>query len=449
MSRATFETSLHKHGLVVVPITESRALRGAAGMRPPTHVVRPLSVEDVQHVQRTAQAEGVTLWVTPNARGNGLLAPADAAPVLVDLSGMRRVLAVDQASAYALVEPGVSFRDLADALRVQDAPFWLDSGRSDLDSIVGSIWDRAFGYTAYGDHLMMQCGLEVVTPDGTQVRTGMGSFPNGDCWQLFKYGFGPYVDGSFTQSGLGIPTKIGLWISPEPPAYLPFALRIDDDPSLVAAVEVVRDLRINMVVPNTVVVIDRDSERRLLGGDAAAWNIYGALYGLPNNVELLWGMLSGVTASLGNVRLEGLTTDSARAALMRGQGLAEWAEETTSLGARYLRIVFALPIEGEQALHFATRTRALANAAGCGVVIEQGTSWRALLGEVLLTFAAGEVERALACGNTLIREWAQQGIGVVRADPVFRAAAASTYSDSGFNRLQDMLHQALGARAAV
>jgi 4-cresol dehydrogenase (hydroxylating) len=134
---------------------------------------------------------------------------------------------------------------------------------------------------------------------------------------------------------------------------------------------------------------------------------------------------------------------------MRGQGLAKWADESTSLGTRYLRLVFALPIEGGQALHFATRTRALAEAAGCGVAIEQGTSWRALLGEVLLTFADGEIERAIACGKRLIHEWATEGIGVVRADPVFRAAAASTYSDSGFNRLQDMLHQALGARAAV
>jgi 4-cresol dehydrogenase (hydroxylating) len=449
MSLTTFEANLDKHGLALVPLTDKRALRGAASLRLPTHVVRPLTVEDVQHVQRAAQAEGVALWVTPNERGNGLLAPADTSPVLVDLSGMRQVLEVDQASAFVLVEPGVSYRDLANVLRTQNAPFWLDSGRCDLDSIVGSVWERAFGYTAYGDHLMMQCGLEVVTPDGTQVRTGMGAFPNGDCWQLFKYGFGPYVDGSFTQSGLGIPTKIGLWISPEPPAYLPFALRIDDDPSLVAAVEVVRDLRINMVVPNTVVVIDRDSERQLTGEEAAAWNIYGALYGLPNNVELLWGMLNEIAARLGKVRLEKLNADGPRAVLMRGQGLAKWADESTSLGTRYLRLVFALPIEGGQALHFATRTRALAEAAGCGVAIEQGTSWRALLGEVLLTFADGEIERAIACGKRLIHEWATEGIGVVRADPVFRAAAASTYSDSGFNRLQDMLHQALGARAAV
>lgn len=316
------------------------------------------------------------------------------------------------------------------------------------------ICDRSFGYTAYSDNLMMQCGMEIVTADGAQVRTGMGAFPKGDCWQLFKLGFGPYVDGSFTQSGLGIPTKVGLWISPAPPAYRPFALRIDDEETLVAAVEIMRDLRINMVVPNTVVVIDGDSERTLLGGNPAPWNIYGALYGLPKNVDMLWGMLNGVAGKLVKARLEDLSlakngAAAARAALMQGKPVAEWPRYEQSVGSRYLRLVFALPIEGDKALHFAKRTREIAKAAGCGVVIEQGTSWRALLGEVLLSYAEGGVQHALECGKALIREWAAQGIGVVRADPVFRKTAAATYSDPGFNKLQALLTEAMRSTGSI
>lgn len=67
---------------------------------------------------------------------------------------------------------------------------------------------------------MMHCGLEVVLPNGELVRTGMGAMPDptqpktegatpdqelgNKCWQLFNYGFGPYNDGIFTQSNLGV-----------------------------------------------------------------------------------------------------------------------------------------------------------------------------------------------------------------------------------------------------
>lgn len=75
----------------------------------------------------------------------------------------------------------------------------------------------------------MHCGMEVVLPNGELMRTGMGAMPQpkkpgeplvplheepgNKCWQLFPYGFGPYNDGLFSQSNLGIVTKMGLWVS--------------------------------------------------------------------------------------------------------------------------------------------------------------------------------------------------------------------------------------------
>ena len=44
------------------------------------------------------------------------------------------------------------------------------------------------------------------------VRTGMGALPNAKTWQQYKYGFGPYVDGMFSQSNFGIVTKMGFWL---------------------------------------------------------------------------------------------------------------------------------------------------------------------------------------------------------------------------------------------
>ena len=38
-------------------------------------------------------------------------------------------------------------------------------------------------------------------------------------WHQYKYGFGPLVDGLFSQSNFGIVTRIGLWLMPAPEAY--------------------------------------------------------------------------------------------------------------------------------------------------------------------------------------------------------------------------------------
>lgn len=64
------------------------------------------------------------------------------------------------------------------------------------------------------------------------MRTGMGALPDptvatdpslppheqpgNRCWHLFNYGFGPYNDGIFTQSSLGIVVKMGIWLRIRP-----------------------------------------------------------------------------------------------------------------------------------------------------------------------------------------------------------------------------------------
>ena len=53
------------------------------------------------------------------------------------------------------------------------------------------------------------------------MRTGMGALPGSNAWQLFPYGFGPYPDGMFTQSNLGIVTKMGIALMQRPPASRP------------------------------------------------------------------------------------------------------------------------------------------------------------------------------------------------------------------------------------
>lgn len=434
-------------GLELRPLGSRDILHEAAGWsgERPTQVLRPGTVEELAVCLPAAKAAGVSLWTAWNASGNALVIPPAATPaVLLDLSRLDRILAVDEASGFALVEPGVSHAQLAQHLQQKGLKFWLDPGLDEEASIAGGIWQRQFGYTAYGDSLMMQCGMEVMLPDASLVRTGMGAMPGENSWQLFKYGYGPYADGSFTQTPHAVITKMGFWISPEPPAYRPFAWRVEDDATFAKLMEVVRDLRINMIVPNTIVAIEGASESALLGtAKAAPWNVYGALYGLPKNVDTVWGMLEGLTPSLGRARLEKLDAGSERALLMSGRTPPKVQQALAAGRGRRLRLVFALPIEGEAALEFARRTSQTAKGSGCSMVVEQGTSWRALLAQVSIGFDDGATDKALRLGEKLIAEWAARGIGVVQASPALLRQAQATYADAGFTILRDRIAAAL------
>jgi 4-cresol dehydrogenase (hydroxylating) len=151
--------------------------------------------------------------------------------------------------------------------------------------------------------------LEVVLPDGQILRTGQGSLKNSKSWQSYKWGFGPYVDGLFSQSNLGIVTKMGLWLMPAPPAYKPFVIRVDDDAGLARLVDVTRDLQLRGVVMNGGLICSAtynlgmykrrseiwdkpesipDSAVSKAAQDAglAMWNCYVALYGTEESIAL-------------------------------------------------------------------------------------------------------------------------------------------------------------------
>ena len=102
----------------------------------------------------------------------------------------------------------------------------------------------------YGDHWAMHSGLEVVMPTGEVVRTGMGALPGNNTWQTFPYGFGPYLDGLFSQSNLGIVTKMGMPLMPAAPDYESFMYTFDKEEDLAQCIEIIRPLRIAMILEN-------------------------------------------------------------------------------------------------------------------------------------------------------------------------------------------------------
>ena len=58
-----------------------------------------------------------------------------------------------------------------------------------------------------------------------------------EVWHQYKYGFGPLVDGLFSQSNFGIVTRMGLWLMPSPEGYRDGRVKVAQHDDLVPFME--------------------------------------------------------------------------------------------------------------------------------------------------------------------------------------------------------------------
>ncbi|MBN9127510.1 MAG: FAD-dependent oxidoreductase, partial [Nitrosospira sp.] len=223
----------------------------------PSAALMATTVEQIQKIVGICNQYKVPLWPISTGKnlGYGSAAPAERGQVVLDLKRMNRILEVNKDLAYALVEPGVTYQQLYDHIAEHKLGLWLSvPAPSAIAGPTGNTLDRGVGYTPYGEHFLFACGMEVVLANGEVLRTGMGSLPNSNTWQVFKWGYGPYLDGIFTQSNYGIVTKFGFWLMPAPPVYKPFVIQYQDEGDIVEIVETIRPLRISGVIPNAAVI---------------------------------------------------------------------------------------------------------------------------------------------------------------------------------------------------
>ncbi|MFD1811427.1 FAD-binding oxidoreductase [Rhodococcus gannanensis] len=140
----------------------------------PDLVVRAVTVDDVvatvTHASRTA-----TPVVTRGA-GTGLSggAVAGTGEIVLDVSGMNRILEVDPGNGTARVEPGVITADLDAAAAVHGLRYAPDPASAAISTIGGNIATNAGGLRCvkYGVTRDAVLALDVVLGDGRRLRTG-------------------------------------------------------------------------------------------------------------------------------------------------------------------------------------------------------------------------------------------------------------------------------------
>ncbi len=219
---------------------------GEAEERVASAAVAPDNVEQVQAIVRIANQHRIPLYTISTGKnlGYGGSAPVYSGSVVLDLKRMNRIIEVNEENAYALVEPGVSYFDLYRYIQEKGLKLWIDCPDPGWGSLMGNALDRGTGYTVthLRNHFEAHCGMEVVLASGELMRTGMGALPNSETWQQYKTGFGPYIDGMFSQSNFGIVTKMGFWLLPEPIAYFKGQILLSDYKDLIPFVPILNYL---------------------------------------------------------------------------------------------------------------------------------------------------------------------------------------------------------------
>ena len=152
-------------------IDERRLYEGAAAL-----IVRPSSTAEVAAVMRVCHAAG--LGVVPQGGNTGYCGgatPDDAqGQILLSLSRMNTVRAVDTVGFTMTVEAGLVLARAQDAANAHDLLFPLSMGSEGSCQIGGNLATNAGGLAVlrYGNARDLVLGLEVVLPDG-QIVNGL------------------------------------------------------------------------------------------------------------------------------------------------------------------------------------------------------------------------------------------------------------------------------------
>jgi 4-cresol dehydrogenase (hydroxylating) flavoprotein subunit len=128
----------------------------------------------------------------------------------------------------------------------------------------------------------------VVLADGTVLDTGPAHFPGCRAAYAHKWGIGPAVDGLFTQSNLGIVTRLAIWLSPEPEHAVGFLISVPEARALAELVDRLRPLRLSGTLGQPVHVYNR---YRVLGASDQEGRHTG-LAGYLNAKTAMWSVPS-------------------------------------------------------------------------------------------------------------------------------------------------------------
>jgi 4-cresol dehydrogenase (hydroxylating) flavoprotein subunit len=271
-----------------------------------TAALLPRSVDHVVAIVDIARRNTIPLYPisTGHNWGYGTANPVTDGNVLLDLSGLDRVVDMDAEAGLVTLEPGVTQQILYDYLNQNGLPFLVPAtGSGPHCSLIGNALERGYGITPYADHFGAVTALEAVLPDGRIYRSALSELGGEAVDRSFKWGLGPYLDGLFAQGSFAVVTRMTIALAPRPERIEAFFFSVEKEAGLAEAAAAVRRVL------------------RSLGGVTGSVNLMNARRVLAMMIPYPHGRTGG----------DGILPSEVVADLARENRITEW----TGLGALY------------------------------------------------------------------------------------------------------------------
>ena len=274
----------------------------AVGGVVPREVARPTSVEEVAEVLRAAQADGLRVVPVGGATKTSWAAPPTSCDLLLDTTGLDRIVEHVAGDLVVVAEAGVRLTDLQSALTEHGQLLGLDPPEQGA-TLGGVVSANAWGprRLAYGTVRDLLIGTVVVLADGTVAKAGGKVVKN-----VAGYDLGKLYTGA--HGSLGVVVSTTWRLHPLPPARRVVAVELADSaqagplaialnrstltPSAVELVGTAGGAGRLVVVFESIaesVAAQADAARSLLGGGEASDDVpdgFGARPGDPSDVML-------------------------------------------------------------------------------------------------------------------------------------------------------------------
>ncbi len=291
--------------------------RDASNMEGTTSVVcLPTSTAEVSDCVRIANAHGVPFVARGSGTGlAGGAVPTDGA-VIIALSKMDRIIAVDEVNRFAWVEPGVLNLDLSNRMAVHGLHFAPDPSSQQTCSIGGNIANNAGGphCLAEGVTNAHVLGMRVVLPDGTITTLG-GEEPEPTGYDLR----GVFVG---SEGMFGIATEICVRLTQNYPGVRTMLMdfeRVEDGGATVSSIIA------SGMVPAAIEMMDQLCLEAVEAYIHAGLPVHAAaallveVVGLPNELEEQVGRIEAIARehAVGGIRVA--QDDAERALLWKGR----------------------------------------------------------------------------------------------------------------------------------